>query len=74
MKINGNKIDTTGIKFSSKTETQDPIKYSAVATIMINGNEYRGDYIGDIDDNRADCKVEAYLSLRANCKRNGVNI
>ena len=74
MKINGNKIDTTGIKFSSKTETQDPIKYSAVATIMINGNEYRGDYCGDLDDNRADCKVGAYISLRANCKRNGVNI
>ena len=74
MKINGNKIDTTGIKFSSKTVTQDPIQYSAVASITINGSEYRGDYNGDVDDSRADCKVEAYLSLRANCKKVGINL
>ena len=74
MKINGSKIDTTGIKFSSKTVTQDPIQYSAVATITINGNEYHGDYSGDTDDSRTDCKVGAYLSLKASCKSNGVNL
>jgi hypothetical protein len=74
MKINGNKVDTTGIKFTSRTVTQDPIQYSAIATVTINGSEYQGDFIGDTDDSRTDCKVGAYLSLKANCKNNGINL
>ncbi len=74
MKINGTKVDTTGIKFSSKTVTQDPVQYSATATTEINGKTYSGEYTGDLDDSRSECKAGAYVSLRANCKSLGINI
>jgi hypothetical protein len=74
MKINGNKVDTTGIKFSSKTVTCDPIQYEAYATTVINGVSFAGDYCGDSDESRLECKQGAYLSLKANCKKAGINI
>ena len=52
MKVNGNKVDTTGIKFSSKKETCDPVTYSVVATTTINGVNYSGDYCGSVDEGR----------------------
>ncbi len=74
MKINGSKVDTTGIKFSSKKVTCDPVQYDATAIIVINGKTFTGNYCGDIDEGRAECKQGSYLSLRANCKRVGIII
>ncbi len=74
MKINGIKVDTCGIKFSSKKVTCDPIQFEAVATMVINGTTFSGDYCGDSDEGRAECKQGAYLSLKASCKRSGINI
>ena len=74
MKINGNKVDTTGIKFSSKKETCDPVTYSVIAKMTINGVSYSGDYCGSIDEGRMECKQGAYLSLRSSCKKSGINI
>ena len=74
MKINGSKIDTTGIKFISKKETCDPITFSVTANMTINGVNYSGDYCGDVDETRMECKEGAYLSLRSICKKNGINV
>lgn len=74
MKINGNKVDTTGIKFRTKVVTCDPVQYEAIATTVINGVSFTGDYCGDSDEGRPECKQGAYLSLRASCKKVGIII
>ena len=74
MKINGSKVDTSRVKFSSKTVTCDPIQYESTATAVINGKTFTGDYCGDIEESRAECKQGAYISLRANCQRAGISI
>jgi hypothetical protein len=74
MKVNGTGVDTVGIKFSSRKVTCDPIQFEATATTVINGKTFTGEYTGDEDETRTECKEGAYLSLRACCKRSGINI